>query len=89
MEYCKKFGFYKDNGSYQKHNKAFYAKLAEFELPMFQSKGGNVIRYKFKGDEVLTAMKEKKWIDYDKDDAIADTVEETAGDDFDGYFQLD
>ena len=89
IDYCKKYGFYKDNGSYQKHIKSFYAKIAELELPIFQNKGGNIIQYKFKGDEVLTMMKEKKWIDYDKDDAIAEIVEETGGEEFDGYFQLD
>lgn len=89
VEFSKKFGFYKDNASYQKNIKSFYAKIAELELPIFQNKSGNVINYKFKGDEVLTAMKVKKWIDYDKDDAIAELVDDTAGDDFKGYFELD
>lgn len=88
IEYCKKFGYYKESSTFQKTDKSFYNKLGELELPLFKNKNGNVTHFKFDGDEVLKIMKERKWIDYDKDDVIADAVSNDEGDDFSDLFQV-
>jgi hypothetical protein len=88
IEYCKKFGYYKESSTFQKTDKSFYNKLGELELPLFKNKNGNVTHFKFDGDEVLKIMKERKWIDYDKDDVIADAVSNDEGEDFSDLFQV-
>jgi hypothetical protein len=88
VEFCKKFGYYKESSTFQKTDKSFYNKLGELELPLFKNKNGNVTHYRFEGEAVLKVMKERKWIDYDKDDVIADAVKDDEGDDFSDLFKV-
>ena len=88
MEFCKKFGFYKDNSAYQKDNRKFYSRLAELDLPIIQKKPNGSVCFKFAIREVLKVMKDKKWIDRSDEDIeeICDT--DVKGDDFTDYFDV-
>jgi hypothetical protein len=87
-EYCKKKGFYTDKGGYQKNVRSFYHKLGELDLPIFKIPDGGVIWFRFNSAEMIEAMKTKKWIDYDKEEAKTNTIIETEseGQPFIGYF---
>ena len=58
--FCKEFGFYKENGGYQKNIKSFYGKLAELELPMIQKKPNNLTTFSFTIKDVLQEMKTRQ-----------------------------
>jgi len=87
--YAKKYGFYKDNATYQKNIKSFYLKLGELDLPIISVKVHNVIHFKFSYNDVLKNMKEKKWIERNEtDDEIIESEKSSEGLDkeFEGYF---
>lgn len=88
MEYCKKYGFYKDSSTYSKHIKSFYSKIHELNLPILSVKTSNITKFRFDGEEVLSKMKESKWIDYDAEDVIEESKTNEEGDDFDDYFEV-
>ena len=87
VAYCREWGFFKE-ASYQKNIKAFYSKLADYELPIEQKKEHNTIKYYFSIKEVIDFMKAKKWIDRSDEDYNVETEAEIEGEDFTDYFTI-
>ena len=94
IAYCKTFGFYKDTSTYLKNIKSFYHKISSLGLPIISCKPGGIIYFRFKISEVLTVMKEKKWIDRDEkeeDIIAAETIKPLTPEqqkEFDDYFTI-
>lgn len=85
--YCKEFGFYKEGTSYQKNIKCFYSKLAELEFPMIVKKPQNKHTYYFNPMNLISFMKERKWIERSDDDFIP-VKEHVDLHDFTDYFDV-
>lgn len=87
QEYCKEFGFHKENG-FQRNVKSFYSALRELNIPTLGEKHPQNKTYIcFDTDKVLAYFKERKWIDFSDDDFTPEALGEPAiKTDWSGYF---